>query len=290
MAPTSTATDNALAEARWNLDPLVDGARLRGHARAARRGAPSAPRRSPRRTGARSRSSTPTASSRRCASSSGSTSRWGAPAATPRSGSRSTRAIPSAARCCSGSASAARGSRRRSCSSSSSGTCSTTSAPRSCSPPTSSTSAATTCARRAAIARISSREPEERVLTEAEVTGRSAFQRLFTEQTSALMVELPDADEPMPLMEALSRLQDPDREPARRGSRRGYGRARARPAHPRVHLQHAAPGQVDQGPPALLRALARVAQPRERGVGRVGRGADRGRRAEATSWRGAGTG
>ena len=55
-------------------------------------------------------------------------------------------------------------------------------------------------------------EPEERVMTETEVTGPSAFQRLFTEQTSALMVELPDADEPMPLMEALSRLQDPDRE------------------------------------------------------------------------------
>jgi oligoendopeptidase F len=55
-------------------------------------------------------------------------------------------------------------------------------------------------------------EPEERVMTETDVTGSSAFQRLFTEQTSALMVELDDADEPMPLMEALSRLQDPDRE------------------------------------------------------------------------------
>jgi oligoendopeptidase F len=44
------------------------------------------------------------------------------------------------------------------------------------------------------------------------VSGRSAFQRLFTEQTSDLMVELPDVDEPMPLMEALARLQDPDRE------------------------------------------------------------------------------
>jgi len=55
-------------------------------------------------------------------------------------------------------------------------------------------------------------EPEERVLTEAEVTGGSAFRRLFTELTSALMVELPDAQAPVPLMEALSRLQDPDRE------------------------------------------------------------------------------
>jgi len=55
-------------------------------------------------------------------------------------------------------------------------------------------------------------EPEERILTEVEVTGRSAFGRLFTEQISSVMVELPDAEEPLPLMEALSRLQAPDRE------------------------------------------------------------------------------
>jgi oligoendopeptidase F len=54
-------------------------------------------------------------------------------------------------------------------------------------------------------------EPEERVLTETEVTGSSAFRRLFTEQTAAIMVTLPDADEPVQLEEALSRLQDPDR-------------------------------------------------------------------------------
>jgi oligoendopeptidase F len=55
-------------------------------------------------------------------------------------------------------------------------------------------------------------EPEERVLTETSVTGGSAFQRLFTEQTSALEVPLPDRDEPGSLEEGLSRLQDPDRE------------------------------------------------------------------------------
>jgi oligoendopeptidase F len=55
-------------------------------------------------------------------------------------------------------------------------------------------------------------EPEERVLTETNVTGGSAFQRLFTEQTSALEVPLPDRDEPGSLEEGLSRLQDPDRE------------------------------------------------------------------------------
>src|SRR3954453_7363608 len=55
-------------------------------------------------------------------------------------------------------------------------------------------------------------EPEERVLTETNVTGGSAFQRLFTEQTSALEVPLPDHDEPASLEEGLSRLQHPDRE------------------------------------------------------------------------------
>jgi oligoendopeptidase F len=46
-------------------------------------------------------------------------------------------------------------------------------------------------------------EPEERVLTETDVTGGSAFQRLFTEQTSALEVPLPDRDEPGSLEEGL---------------------------------------------------------------------------------------
>ena len=50
------------------------------------------------------------------------------------------------------------------------------------------------------------------MLTETNVTGGSAFQRLFTEQTSALEVPLPDHDEPASLEEGLSRLQDPDRD------------------------------------------------------------------------------
>jgi oligoendopeptidase F len=58
-------------------------------------------------------------------------------------------------------------------------------------------------------------EPEERVLTETNVTGGSAFQRLFTEQTSALEVPLPDHDEPASLEEGLSRLQHPDRDTRR---------------------------------------------------------------------------
>lgn len=61
-------------------------------------------------------------------------------------------------------------------------------------------------------------EPEERVLTETDVTGRSAFARLFTEQTSAITVELPGAEAPVQLMEALSALQSPDREVRRQAA------------------------------------------------------------------------
>jgi oligoendopeptidase F len=55
-------------------------------------------------------------------------------------------------------------------------------------------------------------EPEERVATELDVTGSSAFRRLFTEQVSSVEVDLPDRDGPASLEEALSRLQHPDRE------------------------------------------------------------------------------
>jgi oligoendopeptidase F len=55
-------------------------------------------------------------------------------------------------------------------------------------------------------------EPEERILTETTVTGASAFQRLFTEQTSIIEASVPDSDEPISLEEALSRLQHPDRQ------------------------------------------------------------------------------
>jgi oligoendopeptidase F len=55
-------------------------------------------------------------------------------------------------------------------------------------------------------------EPEERILTETAVTGSSAFRRLFTEQISGVEVELDDAGESVPLMQALSRLESPHRE------------------------------------------------------------------------------
>ena len=83
-----------------------------------------------------------------------------------------------------------RRSRPRCCSSSSSGPRSTTSAPTRCSPPTGWTSRATTCAPPAATARTCCREPEEKILAEKALTGRSAWVRLFEEQASAIQVEL----------------------------------------------------------------------------------------------------
>jgi oligoendopeptidase F len=58
-------------------------------------------------------------------------------------------------------------------------------------------------------------EPEELVMTEKSVTGRSAWGRLFSEQTSTIAVEL-DGDT-IGLEAALSRLSSPDRD-QRRGA------------------------------------------------------------------------
>jgi oligoendopeptidase F len=55
-------------------------------------------------------------------------------------------------------------------------------------------------------------EPEERIAAELDVTGASAFRRLFTERISAVEVQLPGREEPAPLEEALSHLQDSDRD------------------------------------------------------------------------------
>ncbi len=55
-------------------------------------------------------------------------------------------------------------------------------------------------------------EPEEQLMSEKAVTGSSAWDRLFEEQTSALQVKLEDLAEPVALEQALSRLSSPDRE------------------------------------------------------------------------------
>ena len=63
-------------------------------------------------------------------------------------------------------------------------------------------------------------EPEERILTEKAVSGRSAWMRLFEEQTAAITVELADAEQPVALEIALARLYDPDREVRRDAAER----------------------------------------------------------------------
>jgi oligoendopeptidase F len=62
-------------------------------------------------------------------------------------------------------------------------------------------------------------EPEERVITELDVTGASAIRRLYTEQLAAIEVDLPDSEEPVPLELALSRLLDPDRDVREKAAR-----------------------------------------------------------------------
>jgi oligoendopeptidase F len=60
-------------------------------------------------------------------------------------------------------------------------------------------------------------EPEEKILTEKALSGRTAWVRLFEEQTAAIEVQLADAGEPVSLEIALARLFSPDRE-VRRGT------------------------------------------------------------------------
>jgi oligoendopeptidase F len=55
-------------------------------------------------------------------------------------------------------------------------------------------------------------EPEERIMAERALTGRTAWTRLFEEQASAIEVDLPDAPEPVALEVAMARLFSPDRE------------------------------------------------------------------------------
>ena len=60
-------------------------------------------------------------------------------------------------------------------------------------------------------------EPEEKLLAEKSVTGSGAWARLFSELTSAITVDLPGGEAPVPLMVALSSLHAPDRD-VRRGA------------------------------------------------------------------------
>ena len=78
-------------------------------------------------------------------------------------------------------------------------------------------------------------------MTEKALTGRGAWTRLFAELTCAIRVELAGRRRAACALDvALSRLVSPDRERAPHDGRGGHRRARARPAHARLRLQHAA--------------------------------------------------
>ena len=133
-------------------------------------------------------------------------------------------------------------------------------------------------------------EPEEKILAEKSLTGR---RRLDAPVRGA---DLGDRGAPArryrPTARSTARASGAERwrwtsrsaacrcPIARRGARPrrgGHRGARARAAHARVPLQHAARRQGDRRSPAPLPALAGGAQPRQRGQRRVGGGADRGR-------------
>ena len=91
-------------------------------------------------------------------------------------------------------------------------------------------------------------EPEERILTEKSVSGRSAWVRLFEEQTASISVAMPEGE--VALEVALSKLFSPDREVRRDTAERVTKAPAAWAAHPRLHVQHAARGQDDRRPAA----------------------------------------
>ncbi len=113
-------------------------------------------------------------------------------------------------------------------------------------------------------------EPEEVVLTEKSVTGRSAWERLFDELVSAIEVTLDG--EPTTLERGLSRLNAPDRSERQAAAAAVTDGARTRSADACVRAQHAARRQVDRRPPAAFRVVDREPEPVERGERRVGRG------------------
>ena len=102
-------------------------------------------------------------------------------------------------------------------------------------------------------------EPEERILAEKQLSGRSAWTRLFEEQTAAITVDL-DGGRGAARRRALEPVQPGPR--GAQGRRRArHGGAAARAAHARLRVQHAARGQDGRRPAARLPALAGRAQP-----------------------------
>ena len=116
-------------------------------------------------------------------------------------------------------------------------------------------------------------EPEEVVIAEKDVTGSSAFQRLFEEQVSTLTVPLDG--ETVPLDAALARLHSPDREERRRTAEAVTAGLEPGLRTRGVRLQHAARRQGHRGPAAQVPVVDRGPEPRQRGERRIGAGARR---------------
>ena len=117
-------------------------------------------------------------------------------------------------------------------------------------------------------------EPEEKIDTEKDVTGRSAWVRLFSELSAEITITLPDGTE-VPLERGLSMMMHPDRETRRRGRGCDHRGPRSRPAHASVHLQHAARRQGDRRSTPPLPHLDHEPEPGQPGERRERRGARR---------------
>ena len=120
-------------------------------------------------------------------------------------------------------------------------------------------------------------EPEERILTEKTLSGRSAWVRLFEEQTAAITVDLADADEPVSLEIALARLFDPDREVRRDAAERVTAALKPGLRTRAYAFNTLLADKMTDDRLRVVPALAGRAQPLQRGLRRVGAGADRGR-------------
>ena len=116
-------------------------------------------------------------------------------------------------------------------------------------------------------------EPEEKILAEKSRLRRSAWGRLFSEQVSALTVELPGEERAGHARRRARAAHVPRPRRAPRAAEAVTAALAARPAHPRLHLQHAAARQGRRRPPAPLPQLAGRAQPLQRGLRRVRPGA-----------------
>ena len=236
---------------------------------------------SPSSTPPRSLSSTPPGSSGRCTSSSGSTSSSDVPAPTPRCGSPPTPPIRRGARCCSACRSAPPRSRPSCCSSSSSGRrVDDARADELLAEPDADAPDGLAFCRHylRSVRRYRPHlltEPEEKVLAEKSISANSAWARLFGELVSGA------AGRPRRRARSRSRSRSAACRSQTAIRRRSAAEAVSATLEPglrtrALHLQHARLRQVRRRPAAPLPALAGQPQPRQRGLRRVGDGADRG--------------